>query len=168
MAAALWSTIRSRNRLIVNTRHHPVGDGFVPCEFGSPGPRAHCIPMDRAPGLPPTAVRPRLPANAKFPRLGWEKNAPSTPRSSLPTPWADTPRLPVSEHGLAVTVGRTAYAPIMSARAGTPNSQGTKPSPTESWQVPTPSRFCARIMDQRAAALISRNNHRRARRKAHS
>ncbi len=66
--------IRAQNRLFVCTRHHSVGDGFVPCEFGSPGPRAHCIPMDRAPGLPPTAVRPHLPANEECPWLGWEKN----------------------------------------------------------------------------------------------
>ena len=92
-AAALWSMIWAQLRLIVSTCHDSVGDGFVPCEFGSPGPRAHCIPMDRAPGPSPTAVRPRLPANAKFPRLGWDKESRPRRRALLFPPSGPTPHV---------------------------------------------------------------------------
>ena len=130
-AAALWSTIRAPNRLSVGTCHHSVGDGFVPCEFGSPGPRTHDRRICRPPhchgksgsahwqtgvsahgvgreerGVEVTILLPAKPG--KF-RICWQSG---TYRRG----WGSRRTI----HGYAV-----------SAQAGIPNSQGTKPSPTE-------------------------------------
>ena len=98
-----------------------------------PGPRSHCIPMCRAPG-------PHRPRHVPFGEQigngvpGWlgEEGWPQCPRSlscSSHTVGQQT-RLPVSAHGLAMSVGRPAYVPAMRVAGrdyGT--SLGTKPAP---------------------------------------
>ena len=83
-------------------------------------------------------VRGTFPLESKSEKVslaGWEKSGGRDARALLfllvfPNRGAHTPRLPVSAHGLAMTVGRTAYAPAMRiAGRDYGTSQGTKPAP---------------------------------------
>src|SRR6185436_12741907 len=116
-----------------------------------PGPRSHCIPMGRAPGPPPSAARSLRRANRKRCPLGGSEKRGGLDAHALfllfPHRGAHTPRLPVSVHVLAMSVGRPAYVPAMRvAGRDYVTSLGTKPAPARVMASATGQASYDRIM----------------------
>ena len=116
-----------------STCHDPCRGRLRALRGTVPGPRSHCIPMCRAPG-------PHRPRHVPFgEQIG--NGVPWVARrrgvASMPTLFSCSShtvgqhtRLPVSAHGLAMSVGRPAYVPAMRvAGRDYVTSLGTKPAP---------------------------------------